>query len=389
MDQNDIKQKTIIYIGGEMPDKNAAAHRILSNCKALIACGYNIVFISDSHSVSGNQIIHSNDKILDCDVWYMGYPQSTKEWIKRVSFATNYKDILLKYTDVAAVICYDPYALPLLSLKHFCSKRNIKIFSDCTEWYDISSYKGIVRLIRSLDMNFRLRYVQKTIDGVIVISSYWDKIYKKQNTLTLPPLIDLKDSKWQNDFKETEVLSFVCAGTPGHTKDRLNIVLEALYEFKNIPFTFDIVGVTRDEYLEMYPEHNTLVSDLSEKITFHGRKPHLETLDFVKAADFSFLIRSSTRKNNAGFPTKFGESIACGTPVIASHFSDVSPIIEKHNLGILVEDSETASIKQGLKKVFAMSRSEIRQLKEHCLNCTLFDYRTYSDKLGSFIEGRK
>ena len=139
----------------------------------------------------------------------------------------------------------------------------------------------------------------------------------------------------------------------------------------------------------MYPDHDNIIADVSDKINFHGRKPHQETLSFVKAADFSFLIRPSTRKNNAGFPTKFGESIACGTPVIASHFSDVAPIVENYSLGILVEDSETDSIKKGLEKVFAMSRDEIKQLKEHCLACKLFDYRTYSDRLGKFIEETK
>ena len=379
---------TIVYIGGELPDKNAAAHRILSNAKVLSEYGYNLVFISEIKE-SSQSVILSDSGVLGFDTWYIRYPHSNKEWLKRVISASKYKDIISKYKDVAAVIYYDPSAIPLLSLKRFCKRKNIKLFSDCTEWHSSSHLKGIKRIVKSLDVNLTLRYAQKKIDGIIVISSFWNKIYKKQNTLTLLPLIDLQDSKWQNDFRESDVLSFAYAGAPGYTKDRLNTILEALYEFREIPFSFDIVGVTQDDYLGMYPEHSTIVSDMSDKVNFHGRKPHQETLGFVKKADFSFLIRPSTRKNNAGFPTKFGESIACGTPVIASHFSDVAPIVEKYSLGILVEDSETASIKKGLEKVFAMNRDEIRQLKERCLNCTLFDYRTYSDKLGNFIEVTK
>ncbi len=388
MEQKTAHKGTIVYIGGELPDKNAAAHRILSNAKALSEYGYSLVFISENKD-SSQDVILSDSSVLGFDTWYVRYPRNSKEWLKRVISAKKFKNIILKYTDVAAVIYYDPSALPLLSLKTFCKKKNIKLFSDCTEWHNSSYLKGIKRIVKAFDINATLRYAQKRIDGIIVISSYWDKIYKNQNILTLLPLIDLKDSKWQNDFKESDVLSFAYAGTPGYTKDRLNTILEALYEFKETPFSFDIVGVTKNDYLGMYPEHSTIISDMSDRVNFHGRKPHQETLEFVKKADFSFLIRPSTRKNNAGFPTKFGESIACGTPVIASHFSDVAPIVEEYSLGVLVEDSETASIKKGLETVFAMQRSEIRQLKEHCLNCTLFDYRTYSDKLGSFIEGRK
>lgn len=377
---------TIVYIGGELPDKNAAAHRILSNAKALSEYGYNLVFISESKASSQDVMLSSNG-VLGFDTWYIRYPRNSKEWLKRVVSASRFKNIISKYEDVAAVIYYDPSALPLLSLKGFCKNKNITLFSDCTEWHDTKHLKGIKRIVKAFDINSTLKYAQKKIDGVIVISSYWDKIYKNQNTLTLLPLIDLKDSKWQNNFKEPNVLSFAYAGTPGYTKDRLNTILEALYEFRDTTFRFDIVGVTKDDYLKMYPEHSTIISGMSDKVSFHGRKPHQETLDFVKKVDFSFLIRSSTRKNNAGFPTKFGESIACGTPVIASHFSDVAPIVEEHKLGVLVKDSETESIKQGLKKVFAMHRSEIRQFKERCLDCTLFDYRTYSEELGHFIEG--
>lgn len=36
---------TILYVGGfELPDKNAAAHRVLSNAKIFRELGYNVVF---------------------------------------------------------------------------------------------------------------------------------------------------------------------------------------------------------------------------------------------------------------------------------------------------------------------------------------------------------
>ena len=38
--------ETIIYIGSfEMPDKNAAAHRVLNNARNLRELGFNVVFV--------------------------------------------------------------------------------------------------------------------------------------------------------------------------------------------------------------------------------------------------------------------------------------------------------------------------------------------------------
>ena len=43
--------KTIIYIGGfELPDKNAAAQRIIGNSYALKELGYEVIFLGVSKS---------------------------------------------------------------------------------------------------------------------------------------------------------------------------------------------------------------------------------------------------------------------------------------------------------------------------------------------------
>ena len=45
-----MDKKTIIYIGGfELPDKNAAAHRVISNGKLLRDIGYNVHFMGISN----------------------------------------------------------------------------------------------------------------------------------------------------------------------------------------------------------------------------------------------------------------------------------------------------------------------------------------------------
>ena len=48
-DVNTNLRKTILYIGGfELPDKNAAAHRVVANGKALRELGYSVVFFDSN-----------------------------------------------------------------------------------------------------------------------------------------------------------------------------------------------------------------------------------------------------------------------------------------------------------------------------------------------------
>lgn len=43
-----------------------------------------------------------------------------------------------------------------------------------------------------------MRYIQKRFKNIIPISRFLNRYYSGSNNLILPPLIDIKDSKWNN-----------------------------------------------------------------------------------------------------------------------------------------------------------------------------------------------
>ena len=48
-------KKTVLYIGGfELPDKNAAAHRVVGIAKGLKTLGYNVVFLNSLKNYKGS-----------------------------------------------------------------------------------------------------------------------------------------------------------------------------------------------------------------------------------------------------------------------------------------------------------------------------------------------
>ncbi|MCC8151715.1 MAG: hypothetical protein LIO96_09760 [Lachnospiraceae bacterium] len=67
-----MEKGTIIYVGGfELPDKNAAAHRVLSNGKILTELGYRVVFLGISHV---NKEVERNE-YEGFEYWAIPYPQ--------------------------------------------------------------------------------------------------------------------------------------------------------------------------------------------------------------------------------------------------------------------------------------------------------------------------
>jgi len=381
---------TIIYIGGfELPDKNAAAHRVLSNGKILRELGYNVVFIDvDKKLKYDNEILNTKKIIQGFECYSLPYPQSNKQWIYYLSNIEFFIKVLSQYTEVKAVICYNYQAIALMKLKRYCNKDNIKIIADCTEWYSAKGTNILFKIIKGFDSFLRMRIVQKNLDGVIVISRYLEKFYENcKNVTRIPPLVDLSEDKWNmpvSEFDDNKI-HFVYAGSPGKNKDKINLFIESLYELKELSnYVFDIVGITKEQYISDFKEHKEIVEYLGNRISFHGRLSHSESLKYIKIADFSVFIREDARVTQAGFPTKFVESISCGTPVITTKTSDLDDYIVEGGNGFFIDigDGNAVSV---LRKVLGMNTEEIMIMRKSCIKSRIFHYRNYSNQMEEFI----
>jgi hypothetical protein len=81
--KNDFMQKTILYIGGfELPDRNAAAQRVIANAKILSALGFKVVLIGLDKSIKTNKFVVDNYNTFEGFTYYnLKYPVSLYEWL--------------------------------------------------------------------------------------------------------------------------------------------------------------------------------------------------------------------------------------------------------------------------------------------------------------------
>ncbi len=73
-------KKTIIYVGGfELPDKNAAAQRVLANAKIFRDLGYNVVLVGIDKSLSQDTLIKNTQvSVSGFESWALPYPNDKK-----------------------------------------------------------------------------------------------------------------------------------------------------------------------------------------------------------------------------------------------------------------------------------------------------------------------
>ena len=366
--------KSVLYIGGfELPDKNAAAQRVMANAKMLREMGYEVSFIGVSKDMA-----NAPKEVDGFASNPVKYPTNVKEWVRQIISFADTKEILNRKVDY--VVLYNFPSIASLRILWACHKKGIKVFHDLTEWESSIGW-SFREIIRKMDIYIRMHCAVPKMDGLITISRYLYDYYKKATTcIIVPPLVDLSVEKWDRNRTLTtgDTVKLIYAGTAGFgNKDRLDFVLDALRGKLGVELT--VIGMTKAEYEESFgkqvPEQ--------VNVNFKGRLPHLEAVKLVQQSDFQILIRESNLKNNAGFPTKLVESFACCTPLVANLTSNIGDYLKDGVNGIVVPD--LATLPQTFERIAQLPKSDIVSMKEACRRMENFDYRNYKEELAKLF----
>ncbi len=371
-----MDKEIFVYVGGfEMPDKNAAAHRVTNIGNILRRNGKIVIYIgADRNRSVRTEILTSRQEFNGFECYAVGYPQSHSEWISYLSSAKKYIKVIESLNCVKGVIFYNFPSLAMRNLYLYCRKHGIKCYADVTEWYSGKGQGLLWGVIKSADSWYRMHVMHKKMDGMIVISQYLENYYRKcRNVVRIPVLADLDDPKWENHYdKSTDELKLVYAGWP-KKKDRIDYLIEALMDVKR-PYHLDVVGITREQYLTMYPQHKEWLEG-NEKVTFQGRISHTEALEYVKKANYSCFFRPDDRVSKAGFPTKFVEAVCCGTPVIMNDTSDLKMFVCKGKNGICIQNNSIELIRDIIESIEYVLETD----------ASMFDCNEYEDIVFNFL----
>lgn len=368
-----MNEKNVLYVGFfELPDKNAAAHRVLNNAKILKQLGYNTIFCGVNKEISSPVI--SSEQIPDFESFPIPYPSNTKQWIRQMLDINQYSYLINRFSDIKLVICYNLHAVPLAKLIRLCHRKGIKIIADCTEWYENKLSINPIKFIKCLDTTLCMRVLQKKCDGMIAISNYLGEYYKKsiKNILVVPPLVDLEDEKFavKKAKIKNDVTTFVYSGSPSTKKEALGDVVKCFNNISDCDYRFKIVGISKEQFINMYGIRP------NEKIEFMGRISHKEAVNIVRESDYAVIVRPKTRVTMAGFPTKFAEAISLGTAVVANDVSDLSSYLKNGKNGYLIDFNNQ-------EKAF---REIILSKKNVMVEKEIFNYRNQIERFAQFLD---
>jgi len=360
-------EEVILYVGGfELPDKNAAAQRVLANAKALRKCGCKVIFLNFSLD-KGEKFRWTKYADFEC------YEGPKRMLLAKLT--SNREAIqIIQIRQVSAVIAYNYPAVALARLIQYCRRKGIRCYADATEWY-VHSGNIFIRSIKTLDTEWRMQKLHFKMDGVIAISEYLYQYYKDRvRTVKIPPLADIDDEKWIQvlpAFKTAETV-FIYSGSPSQKKERLDLIIQAIECVSQVrKISLRVIGITQEQYECLYnmPYHGSAV-------IFVGRIPHRQAIQETARADWSIIIRDNNKLVQAGFPTKVTESISCGTPVVVNAFSNIMDYLNENNSVVCNIEGLPKTIERACDLKLSVDRN-------------IFDYREYISVFKSLFADQK
>lgn len=291
-------------------------------------------------------------------------------------------------TKPSHVVVYGGSAQYMYRLMPWCKRNNVPLIVDVVEWYDPKQMTGGFFGPFHISAKIALYYYYPKCKNIIAISSYLEKHFLKQGStvIRIPPTLDVKNYQLTllDEHKKDPRLSLVYAGTPGK-KDLLANVIQgiSLVDPKGERVHLCVIGPSEEQV-----KHLVKSRLLPTFVTVLGTIPQTDVAKIVQHSDFSVLLRESLRFTEAGFPTKFVESMTNGTPVIANLTSDLNNYLNDGIEGLICQNHSASAFSNTLQRALLLTPDELKKMRIAARKQaeSSFDFRNYTNSLSNFLK---
>ena len=377
--------RILIVTTNKFPQGDAGAVREESFAKLFCLLGHEVCVVGLGESTSFNSVNYKGFS-------YYSLKSKGRNLISRLLnlllFTSRLRHFVLRKEEQFDVVFVSEISIRTIKwLKEQAKKSCFSLMHDSVEWYSpeqfingdrARAYKDKEKLNSSIiDDNFK----------VVAISSFLEKHFldKGIKTVRIPVILDVEEILCIKTKSEDRTV-FLYAGMPGK-KDYLAEIVSSfslLNDNEKKCCEFRILGITEDQLYNDCGVNIDLRNSLSGLIKCFGRQPRQEVLKQLSQADYTLLLRNpNLRYSKAGFPTKFSESMATGTPVISNLTSDLKFYLNDGKNGFVCKSCSPEDMCKCIRKAISLSLHERLEMDGNARRTAeeFFDYRKYKKQI--------
>lgn len=377
---------------GSYPGQSASSLRHMAVLRGLSLSGCNIKLYS---LIADARVTLNGINLTDIEIEIMTH---VKNWahglVKYLLFITgiikvvkrliklksaNRLDILILYTT-------DPYSLYLLLL--LGNILSVKVVHERTEFPFLKSDRSIKGfLFRHLYLDF----IIPKFDAIVVISTAlrdYFKPYFKKEIFILSIVTECK----RFDGKALAPLQYkylAYCGSMDFTKDGLDDLIESYASIYESIADYKLVLIGD---VENSPDkkaiHNMVASNnLCGQVIFTGTISSLELPCYLNNASALLLNRPNNLQARYGMPSKLGEYLCTGKPVIVTSVSDIPNYLDDSISAFLVKPGSNIDFSQKILDVLDNYENALQigaKGREVCIS--KFDYQVQGEKFADFLK---
>jgi glycosyltransferase involved in cell wall biosynthesis len=389
-----------LICGYPFPIGLSATNRIITYCKGLVENLDDVQVVIINPTEDKNNVINKENcgiykgikfqYVWADTIWPSNYLKKIivfiLSFIKSLSYV--YKNNSCSKIDVI-ISSYDSGVVNLAY--YFVSK-----LITCKLVYIVDEYPSPIRYGRKpfLFRWLSIKYLYTLFDGIIVMTltlkAYLrNKVRKETKFLVMP--ITVEPERFLDNRRPSPVKGKYIAyiGELSENKDGVNDLIEAfgLIAPELPDLKLYIIGRTKNESESHHFEELISKYNLEKRILLTGRLHRDLVPAYLNNAVLLALARPDTIRSQGGFPTKLGEYLSTGRPVVCTAVGEIPNYLSDCENAFLVEPNDVRKFADKLQFVLnnlAIAEKVGRAGQKLALD--VFNYKVQSKRMHEFLE---
>ncbi len=387
--------RIVIFGGIRFPHGTAPAPRIYAYAKGLIANGIDVqVICFKALERPGNRALNTEASGVYDGVPFEYLSGTTirpgsfwgRRWLEIRALWRLWRLLATRKPDAAIFFSNPGWFFSTLLLFKL---MGVKCIEEDNEYPFVYAKKT---MWLGFDKAFYQHVCLQLFDGVIVISTFLEEYYasrvrKGAGIVRIPILVDTEHIK-PGESQGTEGRKrIVYMGTLSHPGEVSSLIQAfSMVAGKHPEWDLQIIGDAPGT--DMLARMRKVAEDLSlsQRVEFTGMVRHDEIPDYLRKAGALALLRSSGIFSKAGFPTKLGEYLSTGRPVVVTSVGDISLFLKDRISAYLVPPDDPQAFAQKLDEVLG-NYDQALQVGQQGRGIAIreFDYCSNCQKIVQFV----